>query len=157
VPGRAAGRLALATGALAALAFGLAPGAAAVTPQTATVDADCGLYGSGVARIDATQSGTAATMTLSSIDITTPVPVGADQIASTLTLVKAGGGTVDFTGTRNPAMGAGDGVQVGPLDGTVAAGDSLEAGGGTLKMVVAGVTVPCTLSGPQQPGPFVFD
>lgn len=46
---------------------------------------------------------------------------------------------------------------VGPLTGTVASGDSLEAYGGSLQMVVFGITVSCTASEPQSPGPFVFD
>ncbi|MBO1336951.1 hypothetical protein [Streptomyces sp. VRA16 Mangrove soil] len=150
---------ALTAGALAALSLGLAPAAGAVTPQVATVDASCGIYGSGEATLTATQNGTAATMTLSSIEITTPVHVAADTIQSTLTLVKSGTstGTTAFSGTRNPEMQAGSGVQVGPLDGTVAPGDVLEAGGGSLKMVIAGITVTCSLTGPQQPGPFVYE
>ena len=69
----------------------------------------------------------------------------------------ASGGTTAFTGTENPALAAGDGMVVGPLTGTVAPGDSLEAFGGSLQMVVFGITVTCTASGPQSPGPFVFD
>jgi len=148
---------ALAAGTLAATGLALAPTAAAVTPQTATIVADCGLYGGGEATLTATQSGTAATITLSSSEITAPLALDQDSIASTLTLVKASGGTTSFTGTKNPAMAAGDGVSVGPLDGTVASGDSLEAYGGSLQMVVFGVTITCSATGAQSPGPFVFD
>ncbi|WP_328496437.1 hypothetical protein OHS59_29855 [Streptomyces sp. NBC_00414] len=147
---------ALAAGTLAA-GLALAPGAAAVVPQTATIVADCGLYGGGEATLTATQSGTAATVTVSSSEITAPLALAEDSITSTLTLVKAGGGTTAFTGTENPAMAAGDGVTVGPLTGTVAAGDSLEAFGGSLQMVLFGITVTCTADGPQSPGPFVFE
>jgi hypothetical protein len=148
---------ALAAGALAVTGLAFAPAALAVTPQTATISADCGTFGSGEATLTATQDGTAATLTVKSSAITAPIALGEDSIASTLTLVKAGGGTVDFTGTQNPAMAAGAPVEVGPLSGTVASGDSLEAFGGSLKMTVFGITITCTATGPQSPGPFVFD
>jgi hypothetical protein len=148
---------ALVTGAVAATGLALAPGAAAVAPQAATITANCGLYGGGSATLTATQTGTSATVTVSSKSITAPLALGKDSIRSTLTFVKAGGGTTTFTGTKNPAMAAGDGVTVGPLPGTVAAGDSLEAYGGSLKMVIFGITVTCTATGPQSPGPFVFE
>jgi len=148
---------ALAAGTLAVTGLALAPTAAAVVPQTATIDATCGIYGGGAATLTATQDGTSATITVTSSDITAPVALGEDSIASTLSMVKAGGGTTEFTGTENPAMAAGDGVTVGPLSGTVAAGDSLEANGGSLKMVVLGITITCTAEGPQSPGPFVFE
>jgi hypothetical protein len=148
---------ALAAGALAVTGLAFAPAALAVTPQTATISADCGTFGSGEATLTATQDGTAATLTVKSSAITAPIALGEDSIASTLTLVKAGGGTVDFTGTQNPAMAAGAPVEVGPLSGTVASGDSLEAFGGSLKMTVFGITITCTATGTQSPGPFVFD
>ncbi|MFJ3619646.1 hypothetical protein ACIPSH_16055 [Streptomyces iakyrus] len=148
---------ALAAGALAVTGLAFAPAALAVTPQTATINADCGTFGSGEATLTATQDGTAATVTVKSSAITAPIGLGEDSISSTLTLVKSGGGTVDFTGTENPAMAAGAPVEVGPLSGTVASGDSLEAFGGSLKMTVFGITITCTASGPQSPGPFVFD
>ncbi|MFC9684620.1 hypothetical protein [Streptomyces sp. NPDC056948] len=148
---------ALAAGALAVTGLAFAPAALAVTPQTATISADCGTFGSGEATLTATQNGTAATVTVKSSAITAPIALGADSIASSLTLVKSGGGTVAFTGTKNPAMAAGAPVEVGPLSGTVASGDSLEAFGGSLKMTVFGITITCTATGPQSPGPFVFD
>lgn len=148
---------ALAAGTLALTGLVLAPTAAAVTPTSATIDADCGSFGGGAATLTATQDGTAATMTLNSSAITAPIGLGADSITSTLTLVKAGGGTTVFTATENPAMAAGDPVQVGPLPGTVASGDSLEAFGGSLTMTVFGITITCTATAPQAPGPFVFD
>ncbi len=148
---------ALAAGALAVTGLAFAPAALAVTPQTATISADCGTFGSGEATLTATQDGTAATLTVKSAAITAPIALGEDSISSTLTLVKSGGGTVDFTGTENPARAAGAPVEVGPLSGTVASGDSLEAFGGSLKMTVFGITITCTATGPQSPGPFVFD
>jgi hypothetical protein len=148
---------ALLAGALAVTGLALAPTAVAVAPATATITADCGTFGGGEATLTATQNGTAATITLTSSAITAPLALGQDSIASTLTLVKASGGTTAFTGTKNPAMAAGDPVTVGPLAGTVASGDSLEAYGGSLRMTVFGITITCTASGPQSPGPFVFD
>ncbi|MEU7716756.1 hypothetical protein [Streptomyces tibetensis] len=148
---------ALAAGALAATGLAFAPAALAVTPQTATISADCGAFGSGEATLTATQDGTAAALTLRSSAITAPIALGEDSISSTLTLVKSGGGTVDFSGTENPAIAAGAPVEVGPLGGTVASGDSLEAFGGSLRMTVFGITITCTAAGPQSPGPFVFD
>ncbi|MGW2569171.1 hypothetical protein [Streptomyces sp. NPDC001537] len=147
---------AVAVGALAAASLAFAPSALAVTPQSATITADCGSFGGGQATLTATQDGTAATVTVTSA-ITAPIALSQDSISSTLTLVDASGGTTAFTGTRNPAMAAGDPVTVGPLSGTVASGDSLEAYGGSLQMTVFGITITCTATAPQSPGPFVFD
>ncbi|KOV63060.1 hypothetical protein [Streptomyces sp. MMG1121] len=154
---RTAMSAALAAGALAVTGLAFAPSAAAVTPQTATITADCGIYGGGAATLTATQTGTSATITLSSSAVTVPIAVAQDSVASTLTMVKASGGTTVFSGTKNPAMAAGSAVSVGPLSGTVASGDSLEAHGGSLKMTVFGITITCTATGNQSPGPFVFD
>ncbi|MFI6486265.1 hypothetical protein [Streptomyces sp. NPDC050564] len=148
---------ALAAGTLAATGLVFAPAAAAVTPQTATINATCSIGGSGAATLTATQDGTAATITLSSTEITAPIDVAQDSVSSTLTMVKASGGTTVFSGTKNPAIPAGGGVSVGPLDGTVAVGDSLEAYGGSLQMMVFGITITCTADAAQSPGPFVFD
>ncbi|MEV6946209.1 hypothetical protein AB0N07_30325 [Streptomyces sp. NPDC051172] len=147
---------AVAVGALAAASLAFAPSALAVTPQSATITADCGSFGGGQATLTATQDGTAATVTVTSA-ITAPIALSQDSISSTLTLVDASGGTTAFTGTKNPAMATGDPVTVGPLSGTVASGDSLEAYGGSLQMTVFGITITCTATGPQSPGPFVFD
>ncbi|MCI3269761.1 hypothetical protein [Streptomyces cylindrosporus] len=148
---------ALAVGALAVTGLAFAPTAAAVTPDTATINADCGSFGSGEATLTATQDGTAATITVTSA-VTAPIALSEDSISSTLTLVNnTTGGTSVFTGTENPAIAAGDPVTVGPLDGTVASGDSLEAYGGSLQLTVFGITVTCTATAAQSPGPFVFD
>ncbi|MDX3517529.1 hypothetical protein [Streptomyces scabiei] len=148
---------ALLAGTLAVSGLALAPTAAAVTPDVATINATCTIGGSGVATLTATQDGTSATVTVTSEDITAPIALAEDSIQSTLTLVNASGGTVAFTGTENPALAAGDGVQVGPLTGTVAPGDSLDAFGGSLQMVIFGFPVTCTAGAAQAPGPFVFD
>ncbi len=154
---RTATGAALAAGALAVTGLAFAPTAAAVTPQSATITANCGIFGGGAATLTATQSGGSATLTLTSTAIKTPVAVAQDSIASTLTTVRASGGTAVFSGTKNPAMAGDAAVTVGPLSGTVASGDSLEAYGGSLKMVIFGITVTCTASAKQSPGPFVFD
>ncbi|MBK3646776.1 MULTISPECIES: hypothetical protein [unclassified Streptomyces] len=149
---------AMAVGALAAASLAFAPSALAVTPDTATITADCGAFGGGAATLTATQDGTSATLTLTSSAITAPIALSENSITSTLTMANsATGGTDTFTGTQNPAMAAGDPVTVGPLSGTVASGDSLDAYGGSLQMTVFGITITCTATGPQSPGPFVFD
>nr|WP_262058270.1 hypothetical protein [Streptomyces sp. STR69] len=147
---------ALVMGVLAATSLAFAPSALAVTPQTATITASCGIFGGGAATITATQDGTAATVTVNS-SITAPLALAQDSIASTFTFVNASGGTTVFSGTVNPAMATGDAVTVGPLSGTVASGDSLEAYGGSLQMTIFGIAVTCTATGAQSPGPFVFD
>ncbi|MEV8455063.1 hypothetical protein AB0467_07420 [Streptomyces sp. NPDC052095] len=140
--------------ALAAGALALAPTAEAVTPTTATISFDCGIYGSGSANLVATQSGTSATIELSTSAITAPIDVGANTVTSTLTLTRNGTGSVDFAGSSNPAIPAGSPVSTGRLSGTVATGDSLVAK--SLKIVVMGITVTCNASSAQAPGPFVF-
>ncbi|MFJ9742571.1 hypothetical protein [Streptomyces sp. NPDC101166] len=148
---------ALLAGALAVTGLAFAPTALAVTPTTASVTANCGLFGGGAATLTATQSGTAATLTLKSTAITAPIPIGANSINSTLTMANSTGPARVFTGAVNPAMPTGAPIEVGPLSGTVASGDSLDFYRGSLKMVVFGITVTCTGAGPQSPGPFVFD
>lgn len=148
---------AMTVGAFAAASLAFAPSALAVAPDTATINADCGSFGSGSATLTATQDGTAATITVTSA-VTAPIALSENSISSSLTLVNnTTGGTAVFSGNENPAIAAGDPVTVGPLNGTVASGDSLEAFGGTLQLTVFGITVTCTATGPQSPGPFVFD
>lgn len=147
---------AVAVGVLAAAGLAFAPAAAAVSPGTATFTASCGIFGGGAATLTATQSGTTGTLTLSSTAVTTPLALSANSIASTLTMANSTGSNRVFTGTVNPALAAGDPVTVGPLTGTVASGDSLDFYGGSLSMVIFGVTVTCTTSAAQSPGPFVY-
>lgn len=147
----------LSIGALAAAALVTAPVASAVTavtPETATISFDCGSFGSGTATLTATQNGTAATISVSTSAITSPINISKNSVTSTLTLTKNGSGTTTFTGRSNPAIPAGGAVSTGPLSGTVAAGDSLEAK--SLKVVVFGITATCTATSAQSPGPFVF-
>ncbi|MFE6667332.1 hypothetical protein ACFVFH_27680 [Streptomyces sp. NPDC057697] len=139
---------------LAVGALALAPTAEAVAPTTATISFDCGVYGSGSATLTATQDGTSATINLSTSAITAPISVGANSVNSTLTLTNNGAGSVTFSGSSNPAIPAGSPVSTGPLKGTVASGDSLEAK--SLKVVVLGITATCNATSAQSPGPFVF-
>ena len=84
-----------------------------------------------------------------------PIDVAAGSVETTLTMTKNGSDTATFTGKSNPAMSAGDDVNSGPLDGTVAAGDVMEAK--SVKIVIFGtITVNCTPTSAQNPGPFTF-
>ncbi|MEZ0109088.1 hypothetical protein ABH920_003098 [Catenulispora sp. EB89] len=135
-------------------ALALAPAANAVTPDSATVSFNCGFFGSGTATITAAQNGTAATFALTTSAITSPVDVAADSVSSTLTMTANGSGTETFTGSSNPAITAGQPISTGPLTGAVNAGDSLE--GKSLNVVVFGISVTCTATSAQSPGPFQF-
>lgn len=132
----------------------LAPAADAVTPASATLSFACGLFGSGTATINAGQNGSTATFTLTTSAITSPINIAADSVDSTLTMTNHGSGTETFTGSSNPAITAGKPISTGPLTGTVAAGDSLE--GQSLNIVVFGISVTCTATSAQSPGPFLF-
>ncbi|WP_438483907.1 hypothetical protein [Streptomyces sp. S186] len=150
----------LGTGALVGVGVALAgtlamaPSSVAVTPDTATLSFDCGSYGSGTATLTATQSGTQATIDLSTSAITSPINIGANSVSSTLTLTKNDSDTTVFSGSSNPAIPAGGAVSTGPLTGTVATGDKLSAS--SLQVVVLGITATCKATSPQSPGPFVF-
>lgn len=132
-----------------------APSALAVEPQTATIGFDCGSWGAGEATLEATQDGTAATITITTDAITAPIPIGANSASSTLTLTRNGTDTVEFSGSSNPAIPVSAPADTGPLDGTVASGDSLEAT--SLTVSVLGITATCDATTPQNPGPFVFE
>ncbi|WP_338683345.1 hypothetical protein QD712_21185 [Streptomyces acidiscabies] len=146
---------ALLAGTLAVTGLALAPTAVAVSPTTATFTASCGIFGGGSATLTATQNGTAATLTLSTTAVKAPLPIGANSINSTLTMTNSAGANRVFTGNANPAMATNDPITVGPLNGTVASGDSLDIFGGGLTMVVFGITVTCTATG-HQSAPFVY-
>ncbi|MFF3245502.1 hypothetical protein ACFYWY_17630 [Streptomyces sp. NPDC002870] len=144
----------LGIGVMAAGSLAMAPTANAVAPQTATISFDCGSFGSGTATLTATQDGTAATISVSTSAIKSPINISANSVKSTLALTNNGTGTSTFTGNANPAIPAGGDVSTGPLSGTVAAGDSLEAK--SLTVVVFGITATCNATSAQTPGPFVF-
>ncbi|MFJ6748677.1 hypothetical protein ACIQNI_10855 [Streptomyces sp. NPDC091266] len=152
--GRSVAGAVLGVGIALAGTLAMAPAATAVTPDTATLSFDCGSYGSGTATLTATQDGTAATISVSTSAITSPIDLGANSVSSKLTLTKNGSGTTEFSGSSNPAIPAGSAVSTGPLTGTVAAGDSLEAT--SLQVKVLGITATCNATSPQSPGPFVF-
>jgi hypothetical protein len=122
---------------------------------------DCGTWGGGTARLAATQDGTTATITLTS-SVTAPIAIGADTLSADLLLTLNGGSTqTHCTGTANPAMAAGDPLEVGPLTGAVASGDSLDSYLATgdaysLQIVYLGIAVTCQATTVQDPGPFVF-
>lgn len=63
----------LAAGSLAAAGLAFAPAAAAVVPTSATVTFNCGLYGGGAATLTTVQTGTSATITVTSA-IAAPLP-----------------------------------------------------------------------------------
>ncbi|GHJ39286.1 hypothetical protein [Streptomyces sp. TS71-3] len=144
---------ALAAG-VAAAGLTFAPVAGAVAPESATIGFDCGSFGSGTATLTATQDGTSATIDIATDAVKAPFDVPAGSASSTLTLTRNGSDSVTFTGKSNPDIPAGSGVDSGPLTGTVAAGDSLEAK--TLKVTVIGITATCNATTAQDPGPFVF-
>ena len=88
-----------------------------------------------------------------------PLHVLAERFRAAIAAAFPTAGDADplITGTKNPAIAAGEGVTVGPLTGTVAPGDSLEANGGSLNLTVIGINITCNAQGPQSPGPFVFE
>ncbi|MER6104334.1 hypothetical protein ABT115_18905 [Streptomyces sp. NPDC001832] len=124
--------LVLAAACSAAAALALAPTAQAVTPLTATATYDCGTWGSGLATLTATDSGTSKTIKLNSSAITMPPGSAADpnSITTTLKLTKTSGGVtsqVQFSGKANPGMTSPNPITLGPLkltSGTLAAGDT---------------------------------
>lgn len=125
-----------------------------MTPTTATLNFNCGIWGSGSATLTATQNGTAATINLSTSAITSPIDLAAGSVSSSLTMANGSSGNVTFSGSSSPAISAGSAVSTGPLSGTVASGYSLNAT--SLKVVVLGVTANCSATSTQAPGPFVF-
>ncbi|MCO5969281.1 hypothetical protein [Actinoallomurus soli] len=146
-----AGTAALAMGALVT-----APPALAVSPATATVQINCeGGWPSGQARLDVQQNGTTATITFTTSVVWTSHSIPANSMNTTLTMSNAHGGTVTFKGTSNPAWTLPwQPFNSGPLTGTVAPGDVLQAK--SLTSTVGTLAINCTATSPQAPGPFVF-
>lgn len=87
---------ALLGGAVAAGVLVMAPIATAVTPETAALSFDCGSFGSGTATLTATQDGTAATISVSTSAIKSPIAISENSVTSTLNLTKNGSGTATF-------------------------------------------------------------
>ncbi|MGW2049823.1 hypothetical protein ACWCPF_32255 [Streptomyces sp. NPDC001858] len=153
--------VAAASAALLAGSVAVAPGAGAVTPDWAIAQYDCGTWGPSTSAIfTATQSGSAATITVTLSSVTAPLPIQANSVRSTLVLAKNGGWeTTEFTGMINPQMSVGNPFVLGPLSGTVAAGDSLDSsssGQYSLRMVLYGITINCVARSGLFPGPFVY-
>lgn len=145
-----AGAAALAMGALV-----MAPSASAVAPTTATVQINCGDWGSGQATLDAQQNGTAAAITFSTSVVWATHSFPANSMQTTLTLSDAHGAEVTFTGQSNPAWTLlGQAYNSGPVTGTVTPGEALEVK--SLTSTYGTFTMHCTATSPQNPGPFVF-
>lgn len=141
--------------ALAMSALAMAPSASAVAPTTATVQVNCGDWGSGQARLDAQQNGSAAAITFSTPVVWATHSFPANSMRTTLTLSDAHGGEVTFTGQSNPAWTLlGQAYNSGPLTGTVTPGEALEVT--SLTSTYGTFTMHCTATSLQNPGPFVF-
>ncbi|UUS31121.1 MULTISPECIES: hypothetical protein [Streptomyces] len=135
----------------------------AAASQTVTARYDCGAYGVTDLTIEASASGGAGSVRISTSGGLAPFDIPADSISATLRLERAAGGTVAFSGTANDAAAAGQPVTIGPLTGAVSAGDSLDsyvpAAGATdvsLSLNVLGIVNSCNAVGKQTPGPIVF-
>jgi hypothetical protein len=144
------GVAAVAMGALA-----MAPTASAAAPTTATVQVDCGDWGTGKATLQAQHSGRAATVTFSTPVVWGTHYIPADSLQTTLTLSTASGKEVTFSGKSNPAWALiGQPYDSGPLTGTVTPGEALQFT--SLTSTYGTLTVHCATISPQSPGPFVF-
>ncbi|GAB2587945.1 hypothetical protein GCM10027168_21000 [Streptomyces capparidis] len=145
-----AGAAAVAMGALV-----MAPPASAVAPTTATVQVDCGGWGTGKATLQAQQNGGAATVTFSTPVVWAHHSIPADSLRTTLTLSDASGEEVTFSGKANPAWTLlGQPYDSGPLTGTVTPGEALRFT--SITSTYGTFTVQCKAISPQSPGPFVF-
>jgi hypothetical protein len=148
-------------GGVAAAAPATAVGAAAA--QTVTATYDCGAFGVTDLTIEADADNGVGSVRISTSGGLAPVDIPADSITATLSLQRATGGTVAFSGTANKAAAAGEPVVIGPLTGAVSAGDSLDsyipaAGSGevSLSLNVLGTSNTCNAVTKQTPGPIVF-
>lgn len=135
----------------------------AAAAQTVTASYDCGAFGVTDLTIEAEADNGVGSVRISTSDGLAPVDLPADSITATLSLERATGGTVAFSGTANEAAGAGEPVVIGPLTGAVSAGDSLDsyipaAGSGevSLSLDVNGTSNTCNAVTKQTPGPIVF-
>ncbi|MFC8128437.1 hypothetical protein [Streptomyces sp. NPDC057302] len=140
------------------------PSAAAPTAsQTVTASYDCGSYGVSDLKIEASAANGTGSVKISTSGGLAPVDIPADSITATLTLERAGGGTVNFTGTANDAAAAGQPVTIGALTGAVSAGDSLDSyipaagsADASLSLNILGSENTCKAVSKQTPGPIVF-
>lgn len=150
---------------LGGVAAAAAPAAAveAAAAQTVTATYDCGAFGVTDLTIEAEADNGVGSLRISTSGGLAPADIPADSITATLSLERATGGTVAFSGTANEAAGAGEPVVIGPLTGAVSAGDSLDsyipaAGSGevSLSLNVLGMSNTCNAVTKQNPGPIVF-
>ncbi|MGW7071181.1 hypothetical protein ACWGII_19795 [Streptomyces sp. NPDC054855] len=137
--------------------------AAPTTSQTVTASYDCGSYGVSDLTIEASAADGVGSVKISTSSGLAPIDIPANSITATLRLERAGGGTVDFTGTANDAAAAGQPVTIGALTGAVSAGDSLDsyipaAGSAdtSLTLNILGSENTCKAVSKQTPGPIVF-
>lgn len=145
-----AGASALVMGALV-----VAPTASAATPTTATVQVDCGGWGTGKATLQAQLNGGAATVTFSTPVVWSSHSIPADSFRTTVTLSTASGKEVTFSGKSNPAWTLiGQPFDSGPVTGAVTPGEALQFT--SITSTVGSFTVHCEATSPQSPGPFVF-
>jgi hypothetical protein len=145
-----AGAAALAMGALA-----MAPPASAAAPTTATVQVDCGNWGTGQATLGAQQNGRTAAVTFTTPVVWATHSIPADSLRTTLTLSTANGEEVTLSGQSNPAWTLlGQPYASGPVTGTVPPGEPLQFA--SLTSTYGTLTVHCAAISEQSPGPFVF-
>jgi hypothetical protein len=147
--------LAIGTAAMVAGALVLAPTASAATPTTASVQVDCGAWGTGPATLRAGHNGSAATVTFATPVVWASHSIPANSLQTTATLTNASGEEVTFSGQSNPTWGQlGQPFYSGPLTGTVTPGDALQFT--SITSTFGTLTVHCDATSPQSPAPFVF-
>ncbi|MFJ9600835.1 hypothetical protein [Streptomyces althioticus] len=98
--------LAIGTATMVAGALVLAPTASAATPTTASVQVDCGAWGTGPATLRAGHNGSAATVTFATPVVWASHSIPANSLQTTATLTNASGEEVTFSGQSNPDVGA---------------------------------------------------
>ncbi|MBZ4323765.1 hypothetical protein [Streptomyces huiliensis] len=134
-----------------------------VTPQSASAQYDCGQFGVLNISLEASAENGVGSLYLSNDQHLFPVDIPADSTSTSLTLQRADGSTVTFSGTSNPAIPANTKVTVGPLKAQVKAGDKLDsfipaAGSSDVsaRLSILGVNNTCKALTKQTPGPFSF-
>ncbi|WP_051708006.1 MULTISPECIES: hypothetical protein [unclassified Streptomyces] len=143
---------------MAALAMGalaMAPPASAAAPTTATVQVNCGDWGTGKATLGAQGTGGRATVTFTTPVVWASHSIPADSLRTTLTLSTANGKEVTLAGQSNPAWTLlGQPYASGPVTGTVTPGEPVQFK--SLTSTYGTLTVHCVAVSAQSPGPFVF-
>ncbi|MFE0363463.1 MULTISPECIES: hypothetical protein [Streptomyces] len=143
------------TAAVAVSALVMAPPASAAAPTTATVQVDCGDWGTGRATVTAEQREGAPAVTFSTPVVWAHHSIPADSISTTATLSAAHGRTATLTGKANPAWTLlGQPFDSGVLTGTVTPGEAYRFT--SITSTFGSLTIHCTAVSAQTPGPFVF-